>query len=377
MSSSTFEVRETENEEDKDLEFGIDTSEESEIITASIDEVPKDHTYTKEPDTDEVDIFESQVEPDSQTEESNEVTDSTESKQQTNAKSKKAKKPPSKSKKGKAKKEQSPKKEASPKKGKLKKGTLNEKNDKDNGVEEKSGEKANEEVDDHPRSKRNTQKRKVEEKKSVLDTSIVEDIENITEESQVNDENSGPAKKKKKTDSSIETEKGKRLKKDVSVVKDTEDTSNLPKGWVKKCVVRKSGKTMGQIDIYVYSPDGIKFRSKPEIAAYIQRTKAPLKLDDFDFGKKRVPVTTDMQVKPQPKKKKPEPVKSKPVAEKKNSPKRETTPKKPAKLLVKLNVSSKTKKDKSGVKTEKQSKSKSPGKKAKSSVTKSSKKKKS
>jgi len=55
MSSSTFEVREPESESEKVLDFGLDTCEENGIgMSAHIDgEVPRDHTYTKEPDVEQ------------------------------------------------------------------------------------------------------------------------------------------------------------------------------------------------------------------------------------------------------------------------------------------------------------------------------------
>lgn len=40
--------------------------------------------------------------------------------------------------------------------------------------------------------------------------------------------------------------------KTAPTVEDGEDNQNLPKGWVRQVVVRKSGKTAGQVDIYIY-----------------------------------------------------------------------------------------------------------------------------
>lgn len=56
MSSSTFEVTETENETEKDLSFGLEACDENGIgLSAQVDgEIQKDHTYTKEPDGSEV-----------------------------------------------------------------------------------------------------------------------------------------------------------------------------------------------------------------------------------------------------------------------------------------------------------------------------------
>lgn len=50
MSSSTFEVIETENESEKEISFGLEACEENGIESQEEGEVQKDHTYTKDPD---------------------------------------------------------------------------------------------------------------------------------------------------------------------------------------------------------------------------------------------------------------------------------------------------------------------------------------
>ncbi|GFX97595.1 uncharacterized protein TNCV_2841551 [Trichonephila clavipes] len=60
---------------------------------------------------------------------------------------------------------------------------------------------------------------------------------------------------------------------------------NWPQGWKRRSAVRKSGKTVGQVDVYYYSPDGTKLHSKPDVAAYIARNDLDLKVDNFDFSK--------------------------------------------------------------------------------------------
>lgn len=56
MASSTFEVTDTENDAEKSLSFGLEACEENGIgLSAQVDgEVPKDHTYTKDPDGSDV-----------------------------------------------------------------------------------------------------------------------------------------------------------------------------------------------------------------------------------------------------------------------------------------------------------------------------------
>lgn len=50
---------------------------------------------------------------------------------------------------------------------------------------------------------------------------------------------------------------------------------SLPKGWVKEVVIRKSGASAGKSDVYYYSPEGKKCRSKPQMLQYLP--------DDFDI----------------------------------------------------------------------------------------------
>ncbi|XP_041371357.1 methyl-CpG-binding domain protein 3-like isoform X2 [Gigantopelta aegis] len=54
----------------------------------------------------------------------------------------------------------------------------------------------------------------------------------------------------------------------------------LPSGWKREEVVRKSGLSAGKTDVYYFSPDGKKIRSKPQLARYIGEA---LDLSAFDF----------------------------------------------------------------------------------------------
>lgn len=98
-------------------------------------------------------------------------------------------------------------------------------------------------------SKRTSRKRKVEEKENVIDRSIVEEVQNINERDPVAEVKSeSPVKSKGTSDKP----KLKKPRKSATSSEDKEDSENLPKGWVRKVVVRKSGKTAGQVDIYIY-----------------------------------------------------------------------------------------------------------------------------
>lgn len=64
--------------------------------------------------------------------------------------------------------------------------------------------------------------------------------------------------------------------------------ADIPKGWQRKEVVRKSGQHKGKIDIYVISPRGKTFRSKKELSNYITKNKLDWKIKDFNFSTKKL-----------------------------------------------------------------------------------------
>ncbi|KAK7866578.1 hypothetical protein R5R35_010423 [Gryllus longicercus] len=66
----------------------------------------------------------------------------------------------------------------------------------------------------------------------------------------------------------------------MSVEKKKFECSALPKGWQREEVIRKSGISAGKVDVYYYSPNGKKFRSKPQLARYLGDA---LDLATFDF----------------------------------------------------------------------------------------------
>ncbi|KAK2188070.1 hypothetical protein NP493_145g04000 [Ridgeia piscesae] len=58
------------------------------------------------------------------------------------------------------------------------------------------------------------------------------------------------------------------------------EARDLPSGWRREEVVRKSGLSAGKTDVYYYSPDGRKVRSKPMLARILGRG---FDLSSFDF----------------------------------------------------------------------------------------------
>ncbi|XP_068694285.1 methyl-CpG-binding domain protein 2-like [Montipora foliosa] len=57
------------------------------------------------------------------------------------------------------------------------------------------------------------------------------------------------------------------------------ECSSLPSGWQREIVMRKSGLSAGRSDVYYYSPDGKKIRSKPQLEKHLP----DLDLGNFDF----------------------------------------------------------------------------------------------
>jgi len=54
----------------------------------------------------------------------------------------------------------------------------------------------------------------------------------------------------------------------------------LPKGWVREEIIRRTGLAAGKVDVCYYSPNGKKFKSKPQLSRYLGET---LDLSTFDF----------------------------------------------------------------------------------------------
>ena len=63
--------------------------------------------------------------------------------------------------------------------------------------------------------------------------------------------------------------KGVNVKED-KFVKENHET-NLPGGWIKKIIPRKNGASAGQVDVYLYAPDGTKIRKDLLSLLYLQQ----------------------------------------------------------------------------------------------------------
>ncbi|GFW97582.1 uncharacterized protein TNCV_880791 [Trichonephila clavipes] len=92
-----------------------------------------------------------------------------------------------------------------------------------------------------------------------------------------------------------------RIKKESRRIDEKILLQNWLQGWKRRSAVRKSGKTVGQVDVYYYSPDGTKLRSKPDVAAYIAHNNLDLKVDNFDLSKLMDPISLIKVPKQKPK----------------------------------------------------------------------------
>jgi RNase P subunit RPR2 len=61
---------------------------------------------------------------------------------------------------------------------------------------------------------------------------------------------------------------------------------NIPTGWKRQEVVRKTGVNAGKIDIYITSPGGRTFRSKRSLAMHIKEKNLPFDINCFNFTTK-------------------------------------------------------------------------------------------
>ncbi|CAN0106066.1 unnamed protein product [Lampetra fluviatilis] len=59
----------------------------------------------------------------------------------------------------------------------------------------------------------------------------------------------------------------------------------MPEGWRRLVMQRQAGETAGRYDVYIFSPSGKKFRSRPELVLFLKTLgdTAP-SADDFDFS---------------------------------------------------------------------------------------------
>ncbi|XP_022102509.1 methyl-CpG-binding domain protein 4-like [Acanthaster planci] len=68
-----------------------------------------------------------------------------------------------------------------------------------------------------------------------------------------------------------------------AVVTATGDEPLVPEGWRRVVTQRMQGGTAGRFDVYIWSPTGKKFRSRPQLHAYLEETGSSLSIDDFSF----------------------------------------------------------------------------------------------
>jgi len=111
------------------------------------------------------------------------------------------------------------------------------------------------------------------------------------------------------------------------------DDPRLPSGWRRNVVQRQSGKTKGQFDVYILSPDQKKFRSRMQISKYLDDIKSDLDISLFNFsidGQASKPLA-----KKKPAAAKPESPVGDRASRRKSNPKKSTPSKQ--RLLVKLN----------------------------------------
>lgn len=127
------------------------------------------------------------------------------------------------------------------------------------------------------------------------------------------------------------------------------DDPNLPEGWSRKVSQRQSGRSAGKFDVYLYSPQGKKFRSRNELSAYLAEVNSPLSVSDFDFTVKgeqsraksagqppsAAPARKSVTPAPPPtKREKKTPADKKPQSGKKAQPDKKTKPEKKAPLVT-------------------------------------------
>ncbi|XP_023221731.1 methyl-CpG-binding protein 2-like [Centruroides sculpturatus] len=83
------------------------------------------------------------------------------------------------------------------------------------------------------------------------------------------------------------SKKGAKDKKTVGIDSESSilvEASSLPNGWSRKVVQRRTGKTAGRYDVYIFNPNGKRFRSRTELSTYLKRSKSNLKAEEFDFN---------------------------------------------------------------------------------------------
>ncbi|XP_067931910.1 methyl-CpG-binding protein 2-like [Watersipora subatra] len=88
---------------------------------------------------------------------------------------------------------------------------------------------------------------------------------------------------------------------------------NLPPGWTRKVTQRTMGASAGKYDVYIFSPDGKKIRSKTDLMLYLVKNNLDLDPNSIDFsvrGRANIPAKRPSKPRP-PRSKKPKLEKSK------------------------------------------------------------------
>ncbi|CAJ1084923.1 methyl-CpG-binding domain protein 4 [Xyrichtys novacula] len=61
--------------------------------------------------------------------------------------------------------------------------------------------------------------------------------------------------------------------------------STMPPGWIREVKQRKGGKTAGRLDVYITSPQGLKFRSKASLHAFLLKNgECNIDMNVFEFS---------------------------------------------------------------------------------------------
>ncbi|XP_042347821.1 methyl-CpG-binding domain protein 4 [Plectropomus leopardus] len=76
-------------------------------------------------------------------------------------------------------------------------------------------------------------------------------------------------------------------------------TSTLPLGWTREVRQRKAGKTAGKMDVYITSPQGLRFRSRASLKAFLLKDgEGNLDIELFDFTTSKDNAVTTSQLLP-------------------------------------------------------------------------------